>query len=486
MKALRSAAIVAVCYATALGAANLAGALPRHRAETAWFIAAALAIISSLWRRAESSVATRAEQLGVSAWTLPVFVVLAVLLFAPTIAAGFFSDDFVLLSRAAAGSYSMGNGFFRPLPMVVWSGLLAVFGHTPAVFHLVNILLHGLNAYLVTIAARSAGLSPASGLLAGVLFLVHPVTVEAVTWVSALFDVAATCGALVFIVGVVQDRRWWQWAGLAAAFLSKETAVAAPVIALAFAYPNRARLRAALEGLLAVGAAAALRVWLLPVPEGYAAPPDRYMLKELLSRTFGTLGAPWSAADALWPAVLPIAATAAIGLLLAIAVMDVSSPRPRLVLTAFAVLVSVLPVYRYLFISPDMENARYLYMGAAFWAIGLATTAGVRTVPAFVRAAGAALLIVTLGAFLDANLARQRAWGDAAELRDRVLANIAPVVKAEGCDRISVTSVPDSLRGVYVFRNGFAEAVEQAAGPRAATGRDCSGNWDGERLTPDR
>jgi hypothetical protein len=125
-------------------------------------------------------------------------------------------------------------------------------------------------------------------------------------------------------------------------------------------------------------------------------------------------------------------------------------------------------------------------MGAAFWAIGMAAAAGVRPVPGFARAAAAGLLVVTLAAFLAANLGRQRAWSDAAELRDRVLANIAPIVRAEGCDRISARSVPDSLRGVYVFRNGFAEALEQAAGPRTATGRDCSGNWDGERLTLDR
>ena len=129
-----------------------------------------------------------------------------------------------------------------------------------------------------------------------------------------------------------------------------------------------------------------------------------------------------------------------------------------------------------------MENARYLYMGASFWAMALASMADARPLPTAVHVAGAALLAVTLGAFVAANLARQRAWIAAGELRDRVLADVTAVVRAEGCGRVTVGDLPDALGGVYVFRNGFAEAVEQAAGPLPRGGPECSGHWDGRRF----
>jgi hypothetical protein len=482
MTVLRTAALAAVAYATTLGAAYVAGAAPRHRAEAGWIVAAVLSAVALTAGGRRSNPEPEIVRRPDSTWTLAAFVALSLLLFAPTIGAGFFSDDFVLLARAETGSFSMGTSFFRPLPMAIWSALLATFGHAPLVFHLVNVVLHGVNAHLVWIVGRGIGVSRSGALLAGALFLVHPVGVEAVAWVSALFDVAATCGTLLFVVGVLQGRSWWQWGGLAVAFLSKESAVAAPLIGLLLAYPVRRQLAAAFAGLLVLGVAVALRVWWLPVPEEYAAPPSRYVIKELISRTFGTLAAPWSASDTLWPVLLPIAATASIGLLVGIAIARASDRRPRLLFLTAAVLLSVLPVYRYFFISPDMENARYLYMGASFWAMALASMADTRPLPAAVHVAGAVLLAVTLGAFVAANLARQRAWIAAGELRDRVLADVTAVVRADGCGRVTVGDLPDALGGVYVFRNGFAEAVEQAAGPLPPGGPECFGNWDGKRL----
>src|SRR5581483_1413254 len=50
--------------------------------------------------------------------------------------------------------------------------------------HLVNLLLHALNAALVVLVARSVGATTRAAALAGLVFAAHPLTVESVDWVS--------------------------------------------------------------------------------------------------------------------------------------------------------------------------------------------------------------------------------------------------------------------------------------------------------------
>jgi hypothetical protein len=58
-------------------------------------------------------------------------------------------------------------------------------------------------------------------------------------------------------------------------------------------------------------------------------------------------------------------------------------------------------------------------------------------------------------------LVRQQAWREAAIVRDAVLDNTARVVAESGCESVTVTALPDHVRGAFVFRNGFPEAVRQ-------------------------
>src|SRR5262245_1887520 len=155
MTVLRTVATAAVVYATVLGASHLAGAVPRHRAEAAWIVAAVLSAIVAATRHAADTASPSPADLRGTRWTPLAFLAGALLLYAPTIGSGFFSDDFVLLARAESGSLSMSNGFFRPLPMAIWAVLIAVAGHAPVAFHLVNVLLHGLNGWLVSLVARA-------------------------------------------------------------------------------------------------------------------------------------------------------------------------------------------------------------------------------------------------------------------------------------------------------------------------------------------
>lgn len=109
------------------------------------------------------------------------------------------------------------------------------FDQAPVGFHLINLLIHAVAAGLV---AQLAGLSryadPAGrvALTAGLLFAVHPLQIEAVTYIcgrSASLSTMLLLGALLAHV----RRRWWcEMALFVAAVAVKETAVCFPLLVL--------------------------------------------------------------------------------------------------------------------------------------------------------------------------------------------------------------------------------------------------------------
>lgn len=79
--------------------------------------------------------------------------------------------------------YHQGNieaGIYRPGTMASFALNHVLLGHNPWSFHLVNILLHGTASWLVAIFAFRITKRKATGLLAGLLFLVLPIHTEAV------------------------------------------------------------------------------------------------------------------------------------------------------------------------------------------------------------------------------------------------------------------------------------------------------------------
>jgi tetratricopeptide (TPR) repeat protein len=182
-------------------------------------------------------------------------------------------------------------GHYMPLTWLSFALTYALSGMNPWGYHLVSLLLHAVNAGLVTwLAWRliGAALAPAAtgpratlavgAAVAGLAFGVHPLRAEAVAWATDRGDVL--CGtfylaALLAYVRAVDggDRlRWRPWGALAllamaAAVLSKEIAVTLPAVLLILdAYPLRrptswaARVREKLPflALALVGAAVAV------------------------------------------------------------------------------------------------------------------------------------------------------------------------------------------------------------------------------------
>src|SRR5712691_43941 len=94
------------------------------------------------------------KALAASFWPWLVFCGLALALYWPALSVGFLSDDFVLVGYASRWSIGpVTASLFRPLPLFLWALLLHL-GTGPATLDLVNIILHGTNAYLTTLVAQ--------------------------------------------------------------------------------------------------------------------------------------------------------------------------------------------------------------------------------------------------------------------------------------------------------------------------------------------
>lgn len=102
----------------------------------------------------------------------------------------------------------------------------------PYAFHWLNLVLHWINAVLVLVFARTMGASDAVALFTAALFAVHPSNMEAVSYIYGRSDMQVTFFLLAGLIPLkIFPRRWfWAAACLAAAVLTKETAVVAPAL----------------------------------------------------------------------------------------------------------------------------------------------------------------------------------------------------------------------------------------------------------------
>lgn len=149
---------------------------------------------------------------------------------------------------------------YIPLTYTVWAGIAAVAGNLTAEprnrfdagpFHMVNLILHILSALVVfVILRRFTGQEWAAG-AGALLFGLHPLQVEAVSWVTGMKDLLSGLLSLVALWQYLvyagpdgageQKKGWGIHYGIATgafvlALLAKPSAVAVPVVAWALDY----------------------------------------------------------------------------------------------------------------------------------------------------------------------------------------------------------------------------------------------------------
>lgn len=125
------------------------------------------------------------------------------------------------------------------VPLTIMSFQLehAVVGFNPFFFHVNNLLLHTLAAFLVLLLLERWGASRRSAIIAALVFAIHPVNTEAVAWVSARKDLLAAVFSLSSIHMYLSYRReglrrffWMAFGFFFFALLSKPIAIVLPLI----------------------------------------------------------------------------------------------------------------------------------------------------------------------------------------------------------------------------------------------------------------
>ncbi|MCC6502608.1 MAG: tetratricopeptide repeat protein [Deltaproteobacteria bacterium] len=192
--------------------------------------------------------------------------------------------------RWAATSVVSSN--WHPLTLLTYGAEYSLWGLNPLGYHLVNVLFHALNTFLVFLlgsivfrsALKDAGASRGIGALAAafmaaLVFGIHPQHVESVSWVSERKDVLSGFFFLLSLICYMKhaekdDGRLLYWASFASfglALLSKPMAITLPVVLLILDYYPLKRLNGLrdmksrfvekLPFFLLMPIAAALTIW---------------------------------------------------------------------------------------------------------------------------------------------------------------------------------------------------------------------------------
>ncbi len=140
----------------------------------------------------------------------------------------------------AAFSQPVSYHVYRPVASFTFALNYAVNRLEPAGYHLVNLLFHSLNAFLAFLVLRRIGTAPTGSFAGALIFAVHPVHTEAVTWISGRGNVLFLFFFLLAYLLYTQAelvsgrRRVHLVAGAVAAYaislLSKEMALPLPLL----------------------------------------------------------------------------------------------------------------------------------------------------------------------------------------------------------------------------------------------------------------
>jgi tetratricopeptide (TPR) repeat protein len=185
-------------------------------------------------------------------------ILLVVAAYLPALRAGFIWDDdaYVTQNPTLTDPHGLREIWFSThkqsqyFPLVYTTFRLehALWGFNPLGYHLVNVLLHSLNAVLVWLVLKRLQI-PAAW-LAAAIFALHPVQVESVAWVTELKNIESLLFYLLAVLAwfkfdeLPAPARWFYYALALAAYLpalfAKSTACTLPAaLVLVFWLRNR-------------------------------------------------------------------------------------------------------------------------------------------------------------------------------------------------------------------------------------------------------
>ena len=288
-------------------------------------------------------------------------------------------------------SHMQSEQYWRPLPVVLGFADYLLWDTNPAGFHIVNLLLHALNAVLVYAVVNRLARSEDSlaGFAAALIFAVNPIDGEAVVWVLQRMVLMCTTFSLMAILawlkGAETGSRRARGIGivlLIMAILCKEIAATLPAvfffIDLVYGEPTTIRrrllraIRRALPGAIVVAAYTALRFAIFGrltikyaglEPQEYAA---QNRVFERMGESLRACFLPFNASRIRGPlrdALTAMALFFYLAATLRAVVLAVTSRTFRKLAGVFGVLVlvSFVPTLYIFWVDENLFNARFFY-----------------------------------------------------------------------------------------------------------------------------
>ncbi|MBU1523711.1 MAG: tetratricopeptide repeat protein, partial [Candidatus Omnitrophica bacterium] len=151
--------------------------------------------------------------------------------------AKYFSEFF----KGFVTSYPIPKGMCRPLLMLTFGFNYLQGGLSPVGYHIINILFHFLNACLLYFLLKFLNKSVPRGLLfiITLLFVVHPLNTEAVTYISSRSDLMVTFFIISGFFLYLKGKYTLSCLMYVPALLTKETGLVLPLLILGYGFCYR-------------------------------------------------------------------------------------------------------------------------------------------------------------------------------------------------------------------------------------------------------
>ncbi len=431
------------------------------------------------------SLPNRIRQLGAPPFALAILASGVFAFFAPILPTYFLADDYnyvghlLVHARAYVQGDELGKWFvdfsaqglqnpelsvfFRPVVQWLWLTDFVAYGTNAFGYHLTNIILHALNAFLVYLIATQVLRNRFAALTAGLLFALHPIHSDSVAWIADRTDVLSTLfyfsSIAFFVLFRARARRLFAALAVIAFALAigtKENTVALPVLLLAydFLFTFRALrwkiLRAQIPYWLALAGYVAARFFFL-------GEFGRNTGGGWLSYGAGLFAQFYTQALAE-PFIPDINEAWLIGAFTLITItLAIYRARAGVWFGAAWIAISLLPATSAAYVAPRLAYAPSAGLALALAAIIAQPLARERQ---WARAASIALFAFFIGAYGWGLAARVDNWVAAGALSDSIRTEtlrLHPTVPADA--RFYFTGVPDTLRTIHVYNDNFDTAI---------------------------
>ncbi|UPT75229.1 MAG: hypothetical protein M0D55_05855 [Elusimicrobiota bacterium] len=186
---------------------------------------------------------------------------ITVLAFLPSLSSGWtnFDDPMFLLGETGWRGLSVSNwtwafssrvgSVYQPLAWLTYGLDWTLWGMDPRGYHLQSVLWHAAAAALFCAAARELLKNEAGALLAALVFSLHPLRAESVSWIAERRDVVCGAFAAAAVLAYLRGSRPWTFTWLLLSLLAKGMTALLPAALLALDYYPLRRIGPKGEGL---------------------------------------------------------------------------------------------------------------------------------------------------------------------------------------------------------------------------------------------